>query len=121
MKLIRQVLGRLILAINWLCPPRRIKRNKDEQDQIDTDTKKLALYQFQLCPFCVRVRRMIKRLRLTIELRDIKKTPHFQDELVVGGGKRKVPCLRIEEGNKVTWLYESKAINNYLLECYGQH
>ena len=30
------------------------------------------------------------------------------------GGKIKVPCLRIEENNKVTWLYESSAIIEHL-------
>lgn len=34
--------------------------------------------------------------------------------LLEQGGKIKVPCLRIEEGGKTTWMYESKVIIDYL-------
>jgi len=112
--IIRQVLGRLIVALNVVFPPRKKSRTKAEQEKVNLETQKLVLYQFNLCPFCVRVRRMMTRLRLKIECRDIKASETHQSELIAGGGKRKVPCLRIEEGSKITWLYESMEINTYL-------
>lgn len=36
-------------------------------------------------------------------------------DLITGGGKNQVPCLRIETGNgNVRWLYESIDIVRYL-------
>ncbi|MFL5813519.1 MAG: glutaredoxin family protein, partial [Bdellovibrionia bacterium] len=77
------------------------------------------LYQFEGCPFCVKVRREIKRLGLNIEYRDILKNPTWEHEMIQGGGQRQVPCLRIqrEDGN-VQWLYESSDINRYLIERF---
>jgi len=119
LKIIRQLLGRVIVFLNFACPPRRKKRTETEQERVNQETQKLALYQFYLCPFCVRVRRMISRLNLKIEYRDIKSNEKHHSDLIAGGGKRKVPCLRIEEDSQVTWLYESLAINKYLTERFG--
>jgi glutathione S-transferase len=35
-------------------------------------------------------------------------------ELVEGGGRATVPCLRIERDGEVHWLYESRDIIDYL-------
>jgi len=118
LKIVRQLLGNLIVFLNVAVPPRKVKRTQTEQTQVDQQTPKLALYQFRLCPFCVRVRRMMTRLNLKIETIDAKSKEHETD-LIAGGGKRKVPCLRIEKDNKVTWLYDSLAINNYLTKHFG--
>jgi len=120
LKLIRQVLGWSIVGLNALFPPKRLKRPLENQLVIDEKTTHLALYQFKLCPFCVRVRRMMTRLNLTIKTHDIQKSPDHHNELVAGGGKRKVPCLRIQQGSQVTWLYESLAINDYLKTQFGR-
>ena len=114
LKLIRNGLGQLIVFLSFIYPPRRKTRSGSEQKKVDHETQKLALYQFHRCPFCVRVRRMIDRLNLSIEYRDAKNNAQHRNDLSVGGGKIKVPCLRIEEEDRVTWLYESLAINNYL-------
>ena len=75
----------------------------------------LVLYQFNGCPFCVKVRRELKRLNLRVELRDADQVPAFKEELLSGGGELQVPCLRIPEGNgKFRWMYESNAIVEYL-------
>ena len=77
--------------------------------------KGLVLYQFNGCPFCVKVRRELKRLGLRIELKDADKVPAFKAELLKGGGELQVPCLRIPEGDgKFRWMYESSAIVEYL-------
>jgi glutathione S-transferase len=45
----------------------------------------------------------------------ILKEPKFRQELIAGGGKKQVPCLKIEEENGATqWLYESRDIIKYL-------
>jgi glutathione S-transferase len=61
------------------------------------------------------VRRAMKRGGLNIELRNINKNDDHQQELINQGGKRKVPCLKITDSDqKVTWMYESDDIVNYL-------
>ena len=115
MFLVRWILGRLILLLDWVFSPRGIKRTPDAQAVMDKQTAALALYQFQACPFCVKVRRAMKRHSLTIETRDAKNNPEARQELQDMGGKLKVPCLRIEdEQGQVQWMYESNDIIAYL-------
>ena len=114
LKAIRFIAGNIIVFLSFAFRPKRKTRSESEQQRIDQETKKLALYQFQLCPFCVRVRRVIDRLNLSIEYRDAKNNSTYREELRAGGGKIKVPCLRIEDEKGVQWLYESLEINNYL-------
>jgi len=116
---IRGALGALILFFNWVFTPRGVKREPDIQAQVDAQTTNLALYQFKACPFCVKVRRTMKRNSLNIEIRDAKRCDKARDELVEGGGKLKVPCLRIEEEGKVSWMYESSDIINYLEDRFA--
>ncbi len=115
MKLIRWVLGRVILAIDFLTRPRPLVRAKEDQDAVDAKTAKMSLYQFNACPFCVKVRRQLRRQSLNVELRDAKNNAAFKDELTKEGGKHKVPCLRIEDDAKnVRWLYSSDDICSFL-------
>jgi glutaredoxin len=113
-KLIRYILGQLIVFFSFVFSPKQVTRPSAEQANVDSETKKLALYQFHLCPFCVRVRRAIHRLNLTIELRDAMNDERHRNDLLQGGGKIKTPCLRIENESGVKWLYESKDIISYL-------
>jgi len=116
---IRGALGALILFFDWVFTPRGIKRETENQAQVDAQTTNLALYQYKACPFCVKVRRTMKRNTLNIETRDAKRSDNARDELVKGGGKLKVPCLRIEEEGKVSWMYESSDIINYLEDRFA--
>lgn len=113
MKIIRWLLGRLILTLNFVFAPKKFKREAALQQKIDQETKNLQLFQFEACPFCVKVRRAIRRNSLNIKLIDAKKAQNKQ-LLADQGGQVKVPCLRIEENNNVTWMYESSDIINYL-------
>lgn len=90
-------------------------RSEEEQSRIETELSRMALYHFPSCPYCLRVRWALKRLGLDLELRDIyEKRDHF-DQLVAGGGKKQVPCLRIEEpSGDVRWMYESGDIVRFL-------
>ena len=120
MVVVRAILGAIILFFNWVFTPKSIKREASEQAAIDAQTKKLALYQYAACPFCVKVRRAMKRSALKIETRDAKRSEQFKDELLTGGGQLKVPCLRIEdESGDVRWMYESGDIISYLEQRFN--
>lgn len=120
MKFIRWALGKLILTLDTVFSPKPMPRAPDEMALLDRETSRFLLYQFVACPFCVKVRRVIKRLNLKIELRDAREK-RFADELVLGGGELQVPCLRITEQNgAIRWLYESDEIIRYLENAYGR-
>ena len=115
MSFIRWFLGKCILFINAVTLPKPILRNGAAQDKVDKKTQHYTLYQFKACPFCVKVRRFIRKNSLKIELKDAKNNKTYKSELVNNGGKHKVPCLKIEKINaKTTWLYESDAIIQFL-------
>lgn len=113
LKLVREGLGRLIVFGSFVTQPKPVERGADEQASVDAQTASLSLYQFYACPFCVMVRREIGRLGLNIETRDAQSGP-FRDELAREGGQVQAPCLRIEEGDEVQWMYESSDIIAYL-------
>jgi len=115
MSLIRWFIGKLILFINSITLPKPILRKKIDQDKIDKETKYFTIYQFEACPFCVKVRRFIMKNSLKINLKDAKNNKTFKSELVNEGGKHKVPCLKIAKINSETiWLYESTEIIKFL-------
>ncbi len=120
MAIIRILLGRIILFFNWVFTPRSIKRDPGTQAAIDAQTADLVLYQYKACPFCVKVRRVMKRQALSIETRDVKRSESAKDELLAGGGNLKVPCLRTadEQGN-ARWIYESGEIIDYLEDRFA--
>ncbi len=114
MSVVRWILGRLILLIDALTSPRGIKRPAEAQTRLNEQTSTLALYQYQACPFCVRVRRFIRRHSLLIETRDAKNA-ELGAELLAQGGELKVPCLKIITADGASrWLYESRDIIRYL-------
>jgi glutathione S-transferase len=73
------------------------------------------LFYFSTCPYCIRVRLALRRLKLEIPLKNILTHPEYNSELLAGGGEAQVPCLRIEnEQGEVRWMYESGDIVRYL-------
>ena len=97
------------------------ERTPEEQQMIDKMTANLALYEFKACPYCVTTRRTMRRLGLNIELRDVLNDPQHKRELILEGGKDQVPCLRIlNDDGSVEWMYESKDIQNYLEQRFGE-
>jgi glutaredoxin len=115
MKVIRWILGRIILLVNFLTPPKSVIREAATQKAIDDETATFSLYQFNACPFCVKVRRHLKRHALHIELRDAKAEGSFKAELINEGGRHKVPCLRMEKADgSVEWVYGSNSIIAHL-------
>jgi len=82
---------------------------------------RLALYHFEGCPYCSRVRRVIDKLGIDVELRDILEDPTYLKELNEARGRRTVPVLRIigADGEE-RWMPESADIVWYLEATYGQ-
>ncbi|MGY4532545.1 glutaredoxin [Pseudomonas sp. TE3786] len=118
-KALRVGLGQLIVFIDFLTRPRKQKRAPEAQAQVAQATTSMALYQFHACPFCVRTRRTMHRLNLPIALRDAKNNEEHRQALLNQGGAIKVPCLRIDENGGSTWMYESKAIMQYLEDRFA--
>lgn len=112
---LRQVLAPVVLISEKLSTPKAMERSPKAQAEVDRACEGLALYQFRTCPFCVKVRKEIARLGLPIEVRDAQLDPDHRRELAEGGGRVKVPCLRIaQDDGEVEWLYESDDINAWL-------
>ncbi len=120
MKLIRYLLGRIILFLDWATSPKSMVRSQAEQSLVDEKLSVLRLYELQACPFCVKVRRECKRLGLTIERINVKDDAADLRELESVGGKYQVPCLRISnEDGSSEWMYESSVIIDYLRREFG--
>lgn len=114
-KTLRIVLGPFMLLWESLTRPKGMQRPAAAQAAVDLACRQLALYEFQTCPFCIKVRQEMRRLSLTIERRDAQEEGPHRAALVAGGGRAMVPCLQItDEAGRVTWLYESSAIIDYL-------
>ncbi len=79
----------------------------------------LALYLFDGCPYCERVRGTLRELGVDVEERNIHREPTFREELVEQRGRGTVPVLRIEDADGVTWMGESRDIVAYLYERFG--
>jgi len=119
LKLLREGLGRLVILISYLIPLKKLSRSAEEQQCVDQAVASMSLYQFYACPFCIKTRRVLKRLHLNIQTRDAQNNPARAD-LLAGGGEIKVPCLRIENNGEVTWMYESSDIIDYLEQQFGE-
>ena len=120
-KLIRAVTKPFILLAEKLFNKPPIIREPMVQQAIDRETANMAIYEYRGCPFCMLTRRALYRLNIRIELRDALNNDEYKTELVEGGGKNQVPCLRImHEDQKDTWMYESRDIINLLEEKYGR-
>lgn len=119
MRLIRNIIGKFILFADRVTTPEGIQRSTEQQRVVDKETRSLVIYQFNACPFCVKVRRELKRLNLNIELRDAKGNAEHKSTLIEQGGKHQVPCLRIEQNSTVQWLYESDEIIRLLREKFA--
>ena len=72
-----------------------------------------TLYYKKYSFFCQKVLRFLKGKGFDIDMRSTADRK-YQSELVAGGGKGQVPCLRIEkEDGQIQWMYESNDIIKY--------
>ena len=111
---IRNLLGGIIAAIDFITRGSKLKRTAEAQQEVEAELEKLSLFQFFACPFCIKTRRAMHKLNLPILKRNASQGSAFRDELLQGGGKVQTPCLRIEQDGAVHWLYESSEIITYL-------
>ncbi|MFY8178436.1 MAG: glutaredoxin family protein [Limnohabitans sp.] len=119
-KTLRLVLGPVMLLKERLTQPKGLQRDAGSQALVDQQCQSLALYQFNTCPFCIKVRQEMRRLSLPIDKRDAQHNPAHRDELMQGSGASQVPCLKITDSNGQTrWLQDSNAIEAYLRERFG--
>lgn len=77
------------------------------------------LFQYESCPFCYRVRVFLQATGIDVELKDTLADEAVRRELIEGGGRDMVPCLRIQRDTQVQWLYESLDIIEYLKSRIG--
>ena len=79
----------------------------------------LALFEFEACPFCRKVREALSILDLDADVFPCpKRGPRFRLEVQRRGGKQQFPYL--VDPNQGVEMYESDAIVDYLFERYGQ-
>ena len=116
---VRLIMRPMLLLMEYALNPAPLQRSPERQAEIDAEAKGLILYQFRACPFCIKVRRNMRRLNLDIEKRNANENPQYLAELMEGGGRWQTPCLRIENEGEVEWLYESSDIIDYLNEKYA--
>ena len=86
-------------------------------------SEQYQLFKSDTCGFCFRVRAYVDQLGMELPLRDVHTDADAFRELLQGGGKSTVPCLRIERstdtGTQVEWMYESLDIMQYLVERHA--
>lgn len=119
-KTLRWVLGPVMLLREYLSRPKGLVRSPAQQALVDQQCESLALYQYQTCPFCIKVRQQMRRLSLNVAQHDAQHDGLDRANLLQGGGQAKVPCLRItDEAGQSQWMYESAAINAYLQKRFS--
>ena len=80
--------------------------------------QRLALYEFEACPFCRKVREALSILDLDALVYPCPKGgPRFRERVKREGGKAQFPYL--VDPNAGTAMYESDAIVRHLFERYG--
>lgn len=116
----RNGLGAIIAFVSWLIPVNKLKRSSEQQKLVDAQTANIELYQFFGCPFCIKLRRAIRRLNLKIIVRDAQdRKGVFRAELLRETGKIQVPCLKITDNGKAQWMLETAEIIAYLEKRFG--
>lgn len=117
---LRIVLGPFMLLFEILSRPKPLQRAPANQAQVDQACRRLVLYHFKTCPFCIKVRKEMHRLALPIEKRDAQHDATHKADLLKGSGFDQVPCLKITDATgQVQWLKDSSAIISYLNLRFG--
>ncbi len=77
----------------------------------------LELYEFEVCPYCRKVREALTELDLDYVSRSAARGSGSRDEAIAKGGKKQFPYL--VDPNTGAALYESEDIIDYLHATYG--
>jgi len=91
-----------------------VKRSLKEQQKVNKAANDLTLYVSDTCPYCARVKKQVKHLNVPLKVKNLDKCHIFQKELLSGGGKAQVPCLKIERRQGSEWVYRSDKIARYI-------
>ena len=114
-KSLRTILGPVMLLKEAVTRPKGLVRPQALQQTVDQQCETLVLYQYKTCPFCIKVRQEISRLSLKINRLDAQPEGRDRQNLLLGGGQAKVPCLKItDSAGHSQWLYDSEKIVAYL-------
>jgi len=88
------------------------KRKSASNDDL---ASRLTLFGHNTCIYCRDVNQVIEQLGLDIKIRNTFEYPEYKQDLLIGGGKTSVPCLKITfQYGKDLWLYDSIAIIDFL-------
>ena len=109
---LRTVLGPVMLLKEKLTQPKGLSRPPAAQQKVDQQCKSLTLYQYQTCPFCIKVRQEMSRLSLNIQRIDAQHEGPDRQALLKGGGQTKVPSLKITDkaGKTHCVIHKSKTL-----------
>lgn len=105
--------------VNWFKSPACLQRSAKEMQSLARETRGVSLYFHQLCPVCIRIRRVLRELNVPIELRDVRKSPIYCDDLLAGVGEIRTPCLRVVENGNIDWICGVEPILEYLMNRFG--
>jgi glutaredoxin 3 len=83
---------------------------------ISEKNHELTLYQFDSCPFCIKVNHYLIQNNISIPTKNTMTDPDAKSKLMKIGGKTQVPCLVID--GKA--LYESDDIINWFEQNYSE-
>ena len=76
----------------------------------------IKLYQFETCPFCIRVRNKLEELGLEYEKIEVPRVRSKRTKVQELSGQIQVPVIEDEDGTVVN---DSAKIINYLEEQYN--
>ena len=74
----------------------------------------LEFYYYDFCPFCVRVKKTIKKLNIKVTYCNTMEDPSCEQKLFTDTGRRTVPCLYIdnipmhESSEIISWLQDNQ-------------
>jgi glutaredoxin len=119
LKMLREGLGRVIIFIDWVVQPQKIERDPEIQQKVNEQVEGMTMYQLYACPFCIKTRRAMKRLRLPVQTRNVHIGSPYRQVLEKGGGRIQVPCLHIPQEQGDIWMYESSEIIDYVEKQFG--
>jgi glutaredoxin len=95
-------------------------RKNLDQSARDSLASRLVFYGYDTCPYCVKVRRVMKELGLDLANKNTARDLTLRDELQRRGGSSMVPCLQITMKNgHIFWLYESDLIVKFLKKNFA--
>ncbi len=85
----------------------------------DSPAETYQLFKTDMCGFCYRVRMFLDEHGIEVPLRDVNTDRAAFRELLDNTRRTTVPCLRIQRGAEVEWMFESMDIIRYLAQRHG--